>query len=168
MKKFLLISALLLSMLSLAKAQNQPRTVGLKLGGAVELSYQHSLKPNTFVEANLGLSYSLSSLSRSMYVNASWNQILYTNKFDNAGVLNFYMGAGPELGIYMYRSILFQKSIPYAGAEGHGAIEFSFDAIPLTLSLDLGLVVKPTLLFVKMPLVDLYDFRSGLGIRYNF
>ncbi len=116
MKKILLIAALVLGFAAVASAQ--PRAIGIRGGYGVELSYQHTLGSENFLEADLGLA---------------------GTSFNLAGIYNFHLtefgegfkvygGPGAAVGMGAGHFNL--------GIAGQLGIEYTFN-FPLQLSLDL-------------------------------
>lgn len=149
MKK--LVSMILLGMLlttAAATAQVDKNAIGLRLGGGgdwgAEISYQHKLSQMNRLEADLGLyGYGFDFSAQYQWV---WN-------LGNVPGLNWYLGAGGELGVWHNSFAL--------GIIGDIGLEYNFP-IPLQLSLD----YRPG--FMILPDVDFHGSMVGLGIRYKF
>lgn len=140
MKKILAIAISLLAFAAVASAQ--PRTLGIRAGYGAELSYQHTLGGENFLEVNAGWSA---------------NDIAFTGIYDfviaNEGNFNFYVGPGARVGIVGENLLL--------GVAGQLGVEYNFD-IPLTLSLDWIPV------FRLVPETKFGWQSIALGIRYRF
>ena len=145
MKKLIAILVGVLAFAAVASAQ--PRAIGVRAGYGGELSYQHALGSN-FLEADLGFLGS----AHGFYLTGIYDFVLA-----QAGIVNFYVGPGVQLGFYNFDGV----SRFNAGIAGQLGMEFEIPSIPLNLSLDW----RPT-----------YYFTGGgfgwqgfaLGIRYRF
>lgn len=145
MKKLIAILAGVLAFAAVASAQ--PRAIGIRAGYGGELSYQHSLGSN-FLEADLGFLGS----AHGVYVTGIYDFVLA-----QAGIVNFYVGPGVQLGFYNYDGV----SSFNAGIAGQLGLEFELPSIPLNISLDW----RPTYYFN----VGGFDWQGfALGIRYRF
>ena len=146
MKKFIVV---LLSVLAFAAvASAQPRALGVRAGYGGELSYQHGTGAG-FLEADLGFLGN----GHGFYVTGVYDFI-----FANAGIANFYVGPGVQLGFYNHAD----ASGFNAGIAGQLGVEFEIPSVPLNISLDW----RPVYYFK-------YDLGFGwqgiaLGIRYRF
>ncbi|MBQ9451594.1 MAG: hypothetical protein IJU34_09830 [Bacteroidales bacterium] len=145
MKKFIAILVGVLAFAAVATAQ--PRALGIRAGYGAELSYQHGGGAG-FLEADLGFLGS----GHGFYVTGIYDFIL-----GSAGIANFYVGPGVQLGFYNYD----QKNGFNAGIAGQLGVEFEIPSVPLNISLDW----RPV-----------YYFQYGgfgwsgfaLGLRYRF
>ena len=145
MKRFIVVVLSVLAFAAVASAQ--PRALGLRAGYGGELSYQHGGSAG-FLEADLGFLGS----GHGFYVTGVYDFI-----FANAGIANFYVGPGVQLGFYNYSG----DQGFNAGIAGQLGVEFEIPSVPLNLSLDW----RPV-----------YYFNYGgfgwqgiaLGIRYRF
>ncbi len=155
MKKILVIAALLLGFAAAASAQS--RAIGLRGGYGIELSYQHTLSSENFLEADLGLTGKTFNLA-GIY---NFNLTSFGNGF------NVYGGPGVAVGGGHGTFNL--------GIAGQLGIEYLFD-IPLQVSLDL----RPQLGLGFFSAVDsdspsdsgmgftFWGWYPSLGIRYAF
>ena len=145
MKRFIVVVLSVLAFAAVASAQ--PRALGLRAGYGGELSYQHGGSAG-FLEADLGFLGS----GHGFYVTGVYDFI-----FANAGIANFYVGPGVQLGFYNYSG----DQGFNAGIAGQLGGEFEIPSVPLNISLDW----RPV-----------YHFNYGgfgwqgiaLGIRYRF
>ena len=145
MKKFIVVVLSVFAFAAVASAQ--PRALGLRAGYGGELSYQHGGSAG-FLEADLGFLGN----GHGFYVTGVYDFI-----FANAGIANFYVGPGLQLGFYNYSG----DQGFNAGIAGQLGVEFEIPSVPLNLSLDW----RPV-----------YYFNYGgfgwqgiaLGIRYRF
>ena len=142
MKKLLLILAATLALSVVASAQ--PRALGARLGWGGELSYQHTLGAQNFLEADFG--WTIGSFSAAL---------AYDFLIAPVGPLNFY--AGPQV-----TGILVNEGGVGVGAGAQLGLEWCCQTIPLQLSLDW----RPTLYFVP---ATVFGWQGiCLGIRYLF
>lgn len=126
-----------------AAAVAQPRALGIRAGWGGEISYQHTLGAENFLEADLG--WSVGALS----VTAA-----YDFSIAPVGPFNFY--AGPAANVWFVNG----------GGVGVGigaqvGLEYTFD-FPLQLSLDW----RP--MFNLIPSTNFGWYGLALGIRYHF
>lgn len=145
MKKFILVIAAVLGLAVVASAQ--PRALGVRVGWGGELSYQHTLGAENFLEVDAGWGANAISVGAA-----------YDFQIAPLGPFGFY--AGPAAHVWI------------GGAEGENnlvlgvgaqlGLEYMFDGIPLQLSLDW----KP--LFTLVPATGFGWQSFGLGIRYAF
>ena len=144
MKKILAILVAAFAFVAVASAQ--PRAIGVRAGWGGELSYQHGGGAG-FLEADLGF-----LANNGFYVTGIYDFIL-----GSAGICNFYMGPGVQLGFYKHAD----ENGFNAGIAGQIGVEFEIPSVPLNISLDW----RPV-----------YYFNYGgfgwqgiaLGIRYRF
>ena len=146
MKKLFVI--LTLAAVSFA-ANAQPRAVGLKLGYGAEVSYQHQIKGEDFLEATLG-AYAFNTLDVACTYNVMIEQ--WTDK----GEWGFYAGPGAALG--------FGQAF-HVAATGQVGLEYTF-WFPLQLSFDL----RPELgIWAASSGVGFHwSITPTLGVRYRF
>ena len=141
MKKVLTVLVAMFAFAALASAQ--PRAIGVRVGWGGEVSYQHTLGGENFLEADLGW-----AIDDGVNVAAA-----YDFKIAPLGPLNFYAGPAADLWIGDKLGL---------GIGGQIGLEYIFDAIPLQLSLDW----RP--LFTLIPSTGFGWHSIGLGIRYAF
>lgn len=142
MKKALLIIAAALCMAVTASAQ--PKSIGVRLGYGGEVSYQHYMSGNNFLEADLG-----------WFDNGFFVSGIYDFNIASEGNFNFYAGPGAQLGATTGENGTFNL-----GVCGQLGMEYNFN-IPLILSLDW----KPSFNFIGGG----FSWAGfALGIRYRF
>lgn len=146
MKKFIAIVAAALCFAAVASAQ--PKAIGLRIGGAAEISYQHTLGGSNFLEADLGWAF----------LNGAGVNLGLSYDFMVAplGPLNFYVGPSAQATLFLGEASSFGLGV---GAQIGLEYTFSF---PLQLSLDW----RP--LFNILPSTGFGWSSIGLGIRYAF
>ncbi len=152
MKKLILIALVMLGV-SVA-AQAQPRAIGLRGGYGVELSYQHTVSSENFVEADLGL-LGFDALN----VVATYNWMLAQPNWTNSGKWGVYAGPGVAVGFGFHNPTYLTAAVC-----GQVGLEYTFD-FPLQLSVD----IRPQLGFSTAG--DHFYFGGFipcLGIRYSF
>lgn len=123
MKKIIAIAASMLCIVAVASAQ--PRALGIRGGWGAQLSYEHSMGSENFLEAELGL-YGNDCL----HVEALYNYI-FAGGGTSIGDWNAYWGWGAAAGLYTGEN----GGMNVAAAAQIG-VEFNF-SIPIQLSLDL-------------------------------
>jgi len=153
MKKLLLAISVLLLTATAANAQTYGDTIGLRLGNAVELSYQNSTSEFKRFELDLGLNgFSFDNINL-----AALFQTIYPI-YDVPG-MNWYVGYGPSLGIYNgFKNF----GIGIAGDIG---IEFNVQSAPIAFSLDW----RPSFSYITGQNKFLFVYGNfAIGIRYRF
>ena len=150
MKKLIVIVALMLGVAVVASAQ--PRALGIRAGWGGELSYQHSLGGENFLEADLGWWASGISVAAA-----------YDISIAPLGPFNFY--AGPAAQVFTYSYLNAEQHNAMGLNLGVGAqigLEYIFDQIPFQISVD------------WRPMVTLLNGvgfgwnSAALGLRYAF
>ena len=145
MKKVILIVATVLGFAVVASAQ--PRAIGARIGWGAEISYQHTLGANNFLEADLGWG-----------INDFRLGLGYDFSVAPVGPLDFYVG--PAAQVAFINNVEHNNLMLGVGAQL--GLEYFFDAIPLQLSLDW----RPP--FTLIPATGFGWNSFGLGIRYAF
>ncbi|MBQ7749674.1 MAG: hypothetical protein IJR77_00440 [Bacteroidales bacterium] len=145
MKKFILVIAAVLGLAVVASAQ--PRALGVRVGWGGELSYQHTLGAENFLEVDAGWGANAISVGAA-----------YDFQIAPLGPFGFY--AGPAAHVWIGGSEEQNNLVLGVGAQL--GLEYMFDGIPLQLSLDW----KP--LFTLVPATGFGWQSFGLGIRYAF
>lgn len=136
--------------------------LGLRLGDndgfGGEISYQRGLSDNNRLELDLGW-------RNSNHVDAFKLTGLYQWVWNIDGGFNWYAGVGGGVGSWSIDNNNFDDNGTFAFVAGDLGIEYSFDEVPIQLSLD----IRPELYF------NSDDFRDdsfgpdiALGIRYQF
>lgn len=156
MKKILAVFFALAVFTALASAQ--PRAVGFRAGGSVDLSYQHCFDSRDFLQADLGVNYLKYSGG---LLNVTYNFIV-----GNVKQFNFFVGPGGHVGFY------YKDGTPPPGSSekisatfafgltGQMGAEYMFKKIPLNLSVEW----RPTWSIVG----NVFDPSSiCLGVRYR-
>ena len=147
MKRIIIAAALVLGFTVAASAQ--PRAIGGRFGYGVDLSYQHYVGGDNFVEADLGL-----DSFKFLNVAATYNFMI--SEFGDG--FGFY--AGPGAGVGLAVGDINYLALSAAGMVG---IEYNFN-FPLQISLDfrqhVGLGFNGHGLWTPSSI--------GLGIRYQF
>ncbi len=147
-------------MLTAGVAQVNSNAIGLRGGSGIgfggEITYQKGLKYNSRFELDFGFRKEL-NYSHLMFT------IIYHYVKNITNGLNWYIGAGTQLGRYSSESIFGIEQGYAIGAGGQVGIEYDFNDIhiPLLLSLD----VRPMFGFIGVR----YGFNYGsLSLRYTF
>ena len=140
MKKLLTVLVALFAFVALASAQ--PRAIGLRAGWGGEVSYQHTLGAENFLEVDAGWGAEALSIGAA-----------YDFTIAPVGPFSFY--AGPAAHVWMGNDLVL-------GVGGQLGLEYFFETIPLQVSLDW----KPV--FTLIPGTGFGWQSFGLGIRYAF
>ena len=142
MKKLIVLVVAALAFAAVANAQ--PRAIGVRAGWGAEVSYQHTLGAENFLELDLGWS-----------ANALNAAVAYDFKITDLGPFGFYAGPAADLWLVDEGGI-------GLGAGAQVGLEYIFDSIPLQLSLDW----RPMFNFVPD---TAFGWKGiALGIRYAF
>ena len=155
MKKIIIAAALVLGFAVAASAQ--PRALGVRIGNGGEISYQHNLNGENFIEAVLGLG-GFSYLN----VAGTYNFMIAQPAWTNAGEWGFYAGPGIALGA--------GQGIFNVGIAAQVGLEYTFD-FPLQISVDLRPqigMVSATANDVTARAFGVWGWYPHLGIRYRF
>lgn len=154
MKKALLISILALGMAVSVSAQDYKTAAGLRAGIPYGITAKHFVSQKNAFEGILASSWGGFVLT-GLYENEHW-----TGKYPG---LNWYFGFGAHVGFWdnspYYRNIDISAVI---GADFVVGLEYTFDDIPLNLSLDL----LPS--FNLLGHTGWNGINGGLSIRYVF
>lgn len=149
MKKLVLLSLFMVAMATAAFAQ--PRAIGARLGGGLEVSYQHLLGEENMISAELGLpitiegGFGLSAAATYDWLNPGGHMIPWEHK----GSWNWYAGVGASAGFYGFNNIA-----GFGGVAGRIGVEYNF-WFPLQLSLD------------YRPVVGICGANGHVDINYN-
>ena len=144
MKKILTILIAVLAFVTVASAQ--PRALGVRAGYGGEISYQHTTGPG-FIEADLGF-----LAGHGFYLTGVYDFILA-----NAGICNFYVGPGVQLGAWTDKDTAGFN----LGVVGQMGVEFEIPSIPMNISIDW----RPAFYFMHGGFG--WD-GFALGLRYRF
>ena len=144
MKKFILIVAAVLTMSAVAVAQ--PKAIGVRAGYGAELSYQHFIGGEHFMEVDLG-----------WFTRGFTGSVAYDFSITPSSPINFYVG--PQLACALYN--VEDHNSFFFGAGAQVGIEHNF-SFPLNISLDW----KPT--FYLIPGTSFNWSSIALGLRYRF
>ncbi len=129
----------------------QPRTIGLRGGYGVEISYQHDLGSTNFLEADLGLVG-----GSNFYLTG-----IYDYSFAQRGIFSFYGGPGATVGFWDNGEST-ELSLGIAGQIGTEVDVEPYISLPVRLSLDW----RPTFYLVGASGFAWSGF--ALGVRYIF
>ena len=132
----------------------QTRAVGVRLGGTAEVSYQHCMPSDNFLEVDAGLSY-LNNFS-GVHVTG-----IYDFVFANVDRLSIYAGPGAQMGVYNQKTDDGIATSFHLGIAGQLGAEFAFRAVPINLSLDW----RPCWAFIGN---SFHADSFCLGVRYRF
>ena len=147
MKKTILILAALLGFALAVSAQ--PRALGVRIGYGADISYQHTLGAENFLEVDLG--WKLNPNAPGSFSAAA----SYDIQVAPLGPFNFYLGPAAHLW-------LVENSGIGLGVGGQIGLEYLFSEIPFQISLDW----RP--MFQLIPDTGFGWSSIGLGLRYLF
>lgn len=135
MKAYKIIAILACTLCTGLFASAQPKSVGLRAGDGLEMSYQHKMGRVFYYEVDLGVlgagngSGNWEAYYPGMRLSASIDAVLF-EKRGKLGAINLSLGAGVTAG-------LFDRSRPVAGFLLQTDLEYSFPRLPFALALDL-------------------------------
>lgn len=156
MKKFVFVFVISLLIAANLNAQDYKTSLGIRAGVPVGVTVKHFLSSTNAVEGILASRWS------GFVITGLWEVEHWTGQYPG---LNWYWGAGAHLGTWSegYNPRLNQTySGVVLGADGIIGLDYTFDEIPLNLSLDL------------MPTINLIGYtgwggiNGALSIRYVF
>lgn len=142
MKKIFAVVVAVFAFVALASAQ--PRALGVRVGWGGEISYQHTLGAENFLEVDAGWG------ANSVSIGAA-----YDFQIAPVGPFGFY--AGPSAQVWMGGDNDF-----VLGVGAQVGLEYIFPSFPLQISLDW----RPV--FDLIPSTGFGWQSVGLGIRYAF
>lgn len=124
MKKLIIV---ILSMIAFAAvASAQPRAMGVRAGYGVEVSYQHYLGVEDFLEADLGLVG-----NHGFYLTG-----IYNFNIGYAGPFSFYAGPGAQAGFYRKSDKDGGMMALNLAVGGQIGAEWAIPSAPINISLD--------------------------------
>lgn len=154
---------LVVTMVGSLMAQADGKSIGIRLGYPLEISFQTGLSNSNRIELGLGgrrYGYGINSNYYQLSVSGVYQWVWDLSSL--AGGFNWYAGAGASLGYYSYSYINNTNSGYPVSILGQVGLEYNFD-FPLRLSLD------------WRPAIQINANRSGfigdgiaLGVRYKF
>lgn len=156
MKKLFLVLVIVISLNLVARSQDYKTSAGLRAGVPYGLTIKHFMSENNAVEVLLASRWS-GFVITGLYENEHW-----TGEYPG---LNWFWGFGGHVGFWdagtnpRFNATYTGSAI---GIDGIIGLEYTFDEIPLNLSLDL------------LPTVNLFGYsgwggiNSALSIRYVF
>lgn len=151
MKKLLLVFIASVAFAALASAQ--PRAVGIRAGYGGEVSYQHGMAGEDFLELDLGLVG-----GAGFYLTG-----IYDFSFSGSNGFNFYAGPGAQLGAYQVVNTQGKKTASFSAAlVGQLGVEYFIPSAPIQLSFDW----RPAFYFAGSTKFGWTSF--ALGLRYSF
>ena len=154
MKKIILVAAMVLGFAAAAAAQ--PRAIGVRLGNGGEVSYQHTLGGENFLEVDGGLGLGFDG-TFNVGATGIYNFMIAQPQWTSQGTWGFYAGPGVGVGLGLGETNYFTLAV--AGMVG---LEYTFD-FPLQLSLD----VRPQIGFGFGHGLH-WGVMPALGVRYRF
>lgn len=154
MKKLIVIVALMLGIAVAASAQ--PRALGFRGGLASELSYQHSLGGENFLEFDLGWDG---------YYRGFNLAVAYDFSVAPVGPFNFYAGPAADVYTWPYHDVDGDYTRLGLGIGAQLGLEYIFDEIPLQISVDW----RPMFNLLYDGVHARFGYHGvALGLRYAF
>lgn len=168
MKKKGLLAALLLLFAATA-AYAQPRAIGGRVGGQLEVSYQHALGSANMVQVELGMG---ALFAPGIEAAATYDWIFPINSWQYKGTWNWYAGVGAGVGGYWYGYGYgydhHNHGVGYVGVAGRIGVEYNF-WFPLQLSLDWRPLIGPDFDNNEVGFNEMGLYSGiALGVRYLF
>jgi hypothetical protein len=108
-------------------ANSQPRALGLRAGMDCQLSYEHGMSSNDFIEADLGVEF-VYGYAVGLNAAAGYNFMIAQPKWTQKGEWGFYAGPAFKMG-YLWVG-------GYLAVGAQVGLEYNFD-YPLQISLDI-------------------------------
>ena len=127
MRRFILI--LIAALASVFIASAQPKALGLRAGMDCQLSYEHAVSLEDFVEADLGVEF-IYGYAVGVNAAAAYNFMIAQPQWTDRGEWGFYAGPGASVGLG-----LGEANYLTLGAAGMVGLEYTF-WFPLQLSVD--------------------------------
>lgn len=155
MKKQLTFPILLLLFVSLISvdlsAQNYKMAAGLRVGLPTSASFKYFLNESSAVEAYVGIR----GYSAYRWINLS-GAYLHHKDLDILDGLQYYIGGGASVFFWSFDNIFIgdNSTTTTFGIQGYGGLDYTFDDIPLNLSVD------------WTPTVFINGYGSGFGGGY--
>ncbi len=153
----------------------QPRTIGARIGGNMEVSYQHNVLSYNMLEISAGVSNYFPRNVDGLYKNYGYVGVtaMFDWIFNISGGWNWYLGPGVGVGYY-WRDYYGPNHINL-NVCGQIGIEYQFN-IPLTLSLDWRPSVNVLGFFPAIHQDENYRYKPyfgdftgiAIGVRYRF
>lgn len=177
MRRFITTIAVLLGAAVAISAQ--PRSAGLRLGGSgLDVSYQHNLSKDRFVEGNFGLDFGYNANGNAgVRATAIYNFVWARPAWTEQGSWVLYAGPGLSLG-FVDDQVPYEINNTIKGCYDNGfmlaltgqvGLEYDFD-FPLCLSID----IRPYFGFhindgkLRLPNTEqVVDFESKIGFYDN-
>ncbi|MDO4190512.1 MAG: hypothetical protein Q4D14_02330 [Bacteroidales bacterium] len=157
MKKLLFTLALVLGFGLAAYAQ--PRAIGVRLGGDLDVSYEHQLGKN-MIEVEAGLPYIFDNYF-GFHAAATYDWIFNFKSWSGKGEWNWYPGVGLAAGWHQCPD---HDGHGFLGVAGRLGVEYNF-WFPLQLSLDYRPVIGYSF---GHGFYDRGFYGIALGVRYHF
>ncbi|HHJ11106.1 MAG TPA: hypothetical protein ENK25_09510 [Bacteroidetes bacterium] len=155
MKKILFFVIVLFALTSQLNAQHYVNSIGLRGGNPYGLTFKHFMTEENALELILS-SYSFVS---GLQITGFFEMHRPTNEVPN---LNYYFGVGAHAGYDDYGRFYTSLGVePVLGVDMIGGMEYTFDDLPLNVSLDLmpGLNIISTFRLL---------IGGGISVRYIF
>jgi len=156
MRKIVMTLVILVSMISLSKAQDYNTGIGLRGGFAGGVTLKH------FISSDAALEGIISSRWQGLVITGLYEK--HAQAFDVSG-LNWFYGAGAHIGFWDGNNVKWaddDKSYTVLGIDGIIGIEYNIGEIPFNISLDW----KPSLNIVGHS--GFWADGGALSVRYVF
>jgi hypothetical protein len=160
MKKFLL---LIVASLFVTGAFAQDWSVGARVGSGFQAVGQYGYSNKHYIEARFGAAWLDSAVTADFTVLHNW-KVLTMDWTPSAGTWFFDAGVGVNVGG--------RENYAYVGVTGMARLGFTFNKVPLSLSVDYSPVIGPAILYWKggsaAGFRDIGFANLGLTCTYNF
>lgn len=156
MRKIVMTLVILVSMISLSKAQDYNTGIGLRGGFAGGLTLKH------FISNDAALEGIISSRWQGLVITGLYEK--HAQAFDVSG-LNWFYGAGAHIGFWDGNNVKWaddDRSYTVLGLDGIIGLEYNIQEIPFNISLDW----KPSLNIVGHS--GFWADGGALSVRYVF
>lgn len=155
MKKILFLLVAFSAMSFVNEVNGQSRAIGIRLGNNFEVSYQHGLSKDRFLEIDAGLIGYNNGVDFSVQHN--WVLEIPVNKGD----LNFYGGVGAGIG-FNWGGTFNIGVVPQMG------IEYIFESTPIQISIDYSPHIGLSLSNNHIGFNRYGTYDLGLAVRFMF
>ena len=156
-----IISTLIVVFASVFAASAQPRALGVRAGMDCQLSYEHGMLSEDFIEVDLGVEF-IYGYAVGLNAAAGYNFMIVQPKWTQKGQWGFYAGPAVKAGWLWIGG--------YLAVGAQVGLEYSFD-FPLQVSLD----IRPAVgVAMEGGTCSIYGAEAILGsipclsIRYRF
>ena len=155
MKKAIFVILALIGFTAVSSAQS--KSIGVRIGNYVDVSYELNVLSDDFLEFDGGIA---TYQDPNFHVDGIYNIMISQPQWTSEGTWGFYAGPGASVSAWAGSE---GKSAVYAGVLGNVGLEYTFN-IPLQLSID----ARPRLMFGNGGVWTEGILSFGVSVRYAF